>query len=133
MALAQAEFVGGHFYGSRLGGRAQLIVDVSDRVSASVRVEAAHDRADVNLFSTTNVGDGDGWEFSGTPSITYRITDSWDVTATRFTPPRMREAPGSVTMLMAADFRCGTAMHRATKYDWAGRCGTSPTMRSTPM
>jgi hypothetical protein len=63
-----------------LGGRAQLIVDVSDRLSASVRVEAAHDRADVNLFSTTNVGDGDGWEFRWTPSITYRISDSWDVT-----------------------------------------------------
>jgi hypothetical protein len=80
MALAQAEFVGGHFYGSRLGGRAQLIIDVSDRVSASVRVEAAHDRADVNLFSTTNVGDGDGWEFSAAPSMTYRISNSWDVT-----------------------------------------------------
>lgn len=81
MALAQAEFIGGHLYGSRLGGRAQLIVDVSDRVSAALRVEAAHDRADVNLFSTTNVGDGDGWELSATPSVTFRLTDTWDVTA----------------------------------------------------
>lgn len=81
MALAQAEFVGGDLYGTRLGGRAQMIVDVSDRVSATLRVEAAHDRVDVNLFSTTNVGDGDGWEVSATPSITYRINDTWDVTA----------------------------------------------------
>lgn len=81
MALAQAEFVGGDLYGSRLGGRTQLIVDVSDRVSATLRVEAAHDRTDVNLFSSTNVGDGDGWEISATPSITYRINDTWDVTA----------------------------------------------------
>lgn len=81
MAVAQAEFTGSHFYGSRLGGRARLIVDISDRLSASLRVEAAHDRADVNLFSTANVGDADGWDVSVDPSITYRISQSWDITA----------------------------------------------------
>jgi hypothetical protein len=116
MAVAQAEFVGSHFYGSRLGGRARLIVDISDRLSASLRVEAAHDRADVNLFSTTNVGDGDGWDVSVDPSITYRISHSWDITThVATTPPRTPAAPGSATMPMAAGCRFATTMPRAIR------------------
>jgi hypothetical protein len=133
MALAQAEFVGGHFYGSRLGGRAQLIVDVSDRISASVRVEAAHDRADVNLFSTTNVGDGDGWEFR---PRRRSPTASAIAGTSRPMPLRHQGRRQCLVQLRCLWRRAGGSLPQCLGLSgapWAGRCATSPMMRSTPM
>lgn len=82
MAVGGLEFIGSDLYGSRLGGRAELIVDVSDRVSASLRVEAVHDAVDVSLQTAPNdAGDGDGLELSVRPSVTYRLNNLWSLVA----------------------------------------------------
>lgn len=81
MAIAGVEFVGSDHYGSRLGGRATLLADINDRLSASLRVEAAHDSVDVRQFAAGTVGDGDGWEYLARPAATYRLSDLWSVEA----------------------------------------------------
>lgn len=82
MAVGGLEFIGGDLYGSRLGGRAELTVDVSDSLSASFRVEAVHDAVDVSLQTApNNAGDGDGLEVSVRPSVTYRVTNLWSLVA----------------------------------------------------
>ncbi len=79
MALGGVEFIGEDLYGSRLGARSTFTVDVSDRVVASFRVEAAHDAVDVNIGTDGTIGDGDGLQFILRPAITYRISDAWNL------------------------------------------------------
>lgn len=74
MAVASTQFSNGHLYGHSWGGRTQLTADVSDRLTATARVEAVHEALDVNLFSTTNLGDADGLRVSVRPEITYRFS-----------------------------------------------------------
>lgn len=82
MAIGGVEFIGSDFYGSRLGGRAELIVDVSDAVAANLRVEAVHDAVDVSLQTApNNAGNGDGLEVSIRPSVTYRVSNLWSLVA----------------------------------------------------
>lgn len=82
MAVGGVEFIGSDLYGSRLGGRAELIVDVSDVVAANLRVEAVHDAVDVSLQTApNNAGDGDGLEVSVRPSVTYRVSNLWSLVA----------------------------------------------------
>lgn len=76
-----AEFVGSDLYGSRLGVRATVTMDLADRLSAALRVDVAHDAVDVNLNTTGSVGDGDGLSVRFSPSATYRISDAWAATA----------------------------------------------------
>lgn len=81
MAVAGMEFVGSDHYGHRLGGRTTLLVDINDRLSASLRVEAAHDAVDVRLFAPATIGDSDGVEFLVRPAATYRLSDTWSLEA----------------------------------------------------
>lgn len=82
MAVGGLEFIGSDLYGSRFGGRADLIVDVSDVLLASLRVEAVHDAVDVSLQTApNNAGDGDGLEVSVRPSLTYRVNSLWSLVA----------------------------------------------------
>lgn len=82
MAVGGLELIGSHVYGTSLGGRAELIVDVSDVVAANLRVEAVHDSVDVSLQTApNNAGDGDGLEVSVRPSVTYRVNNLWSLVA----------------------------------------------------
>lgn len=82
MAVGGLEFIGSELYGTRLGGRAELIVDVSDVVAANLRVEAVHDAVDVSLQTApNNAGDGDGLVLSVRPSVTYLANNLWSLVA----------------------------------------------------
>ncbi|MFK7791212.1 MAG: tetratricopeptide repeat protein [Devosiaceae bacterium] len=74
MAVAGTQFSNGHLYGHHVGGAVQLTADVSDVLTATARVEAVHEALDVNLFSTTNLGDADGLRVSVRPELTYRLS-----------------------------------------------------------
>lgn len=79
MALSGVEFIGGDLYGNRFGARSTLIVDVSDRAIASLRIEVAHDAVDVNANTGGTIGDGDGLQFIVSPAMTYRISSAWSL------------------------------------------------------
>ena len=70
---------GDDLYGTRLGGRAVLTVDVSNRVSAALRVDVAHETLDVDLYRADIIGDADGLEWSVRPSATFRLSSAWSL------------------------------------------------------
>ncbi len=80
MAVGGLEFIGGNLYGTDVGGRAQIIADVSESVSASLRVQAVHEAVDVNLLAVTPMGDADGVLVSVQPSLTYHVSTLWSFT-----------------------------------------------------
>lgn len=80
-ALGRLDLLGGQYYGHQLGGRVRLTVDVADRISVGLRVDAVHETRDAGIYATVPVGDADGFRFDARPSITVRLSDTWRVVA----------------------------------------------------
>lgn len=81
MAIAGLELLDGDVAATHVGGRVDVTVDVSNAVSASLRVQLVHDGVDVGLRTAASPGDADGYEASVRPAITFQPNEAWQLQA----------------------------------------------------